>query len=773
MLKKQKVGLFFGVIFAIILLSASFLITPQKAFADRASMEDAIAACKAANLAVNGQSTNYGPCQNGYQTGVCNASIPKIYLDACNAGIKLWNDKNPTTTTTQQTPTTTLTQTPTNSNPGTASSNEMTCAIQKMGWILCPLIETAGKIGDQAFRFIANNFLQTEPELVSNKSGTKTAWELSRNIANLLFIAAFLIIILSQVTGQGINNYGIKKLLPKIIIAAIAVNVSYYICQLMVDLTNILGYEIKDFLTETAAGITSYAAFPAGVGNGSSDGFLGVLSTGVLGIATLIWFLLPMLFLGVSTVVITCLVIIAILLMRKAFIVLLVVISPIAFVAYLLPNTEKYFQKWLNMFWQLLLVFPVIGLLFGAGQLASAIVLVSGINSKGYSDGIVQTTEGQKCIQLPSVDKNGVQKSPAKVGTCTSSDGGKSASAPFTLGLVAAGIAVAPMLAVWAVLKGALSAAGAIGGKVAGAIQKGGDWGNKYARKPEDWARKSAFDAAKTGIATQALNRNVFPARVARRWQKRGERQKSALDAAKAGFDSAEGGAADISKEIMRNQAAANAAHGGLQKQYIDDINAERINIGDALGKNIGEEVAEAIEAQETRAQAEAVKEVKEATDTTDLNEVARKFSAALRDNDKVVARAMQDVLLTSGSRGQGLFRAAAGRVDANSDMGKSLRQNVLSNHDSAKSADAALKEWSERGGQPGQSSTLGEYWSGNQAWNKVDTVAKFAALGQDAQIQAARNMDAAQLQSIQRGFRQNTSARGNLNLELQRQWRL
>ena len=370
----------------------------------------------------------------------------------------------------------------------------VTCAIEKMGWILCPVIETAGKVGDKAFALLANNFLQTEPELVSQGSGTKTAWGLALNLANLMFIAVFIIIILSQVTGRGINNYGIKKLLPRLIIGAILVNVSYYVCQLMVDLSNILGFELKNFLVDTARSVSSSSVFPqqTSIDNQTSNGTLGLIATGILATAAIVWFLLPVLFLGVSTVVITCLVVIAILLLRKALIILLVVLSPIAFVAYLLPNTEGYFQKWLKMFWQLLMVFPIVGMLFGAGQLASAIILVAGTNSSqvqstnstatttktdsSYDD--PGTKKGGKCIQLPKGSVEG------RLGKCT---GG---STPFMLGLVAAGVAVAPLLAVWAVLKGALSAAGAIGGKIAGAVQSAGNKGNQLGKAGEDKLKK-------------------------------------------------------------------------------------------------------------------------------------------------------------------------------------------------------------------------------------------------------------------------------------------
>lgn len=377
-----------------------------------------------------------------------------------------------------------------------ASTNEgTTCAIQKIGWILCPVIETSGKISDQAFKFLAKTFLETQPELISNTEGkgTKYAWELSRNLANIMFIIAFLIIIYSQVTGAGITNYGIKKMLPRIIVAAIAVNASYYICQIIVDLSNIMGYEIQRFMVDAAAQITSNTAMPIASGDSfeQGGGVLSNIAIAVLAIGVVVYFLLPVLGAVISLVLVTCLSIIIILLLRKAFIVLLIVAAPVAFVAYLLPNTEKYFQKWLSMFWKLLMVFPVVGMLLGAGQLASAIILSAGANSNAYSD------DSKKCINLPTAPKNGKASQ-----TPTSSEPADCVpgAVPFSLGLTAAGIAVIPLLAVWSVLKGALSAAGAIGGKIGATVSN------------MDKGRKANLSKARQELGEDRKNRRALNA---------------------------------------------------------------------------------------------------------------------------------------------------------------------------------------------------------------------------------------------------------------------
>lgn len=362
----------------------------------------------------------------------------------------------------------------------TAGSDEgTTCAVEKIGWIICPVIEGTAKMADLAFTFLANNFLAIEPELLTSEpktgEGTITAWNQARNIANIMFVIAFIVIIYSQITGSGLNNYGIKRMLPRLILAAIAVNTSYYICQALVDLSNILGYNIMDALQEIAKKIGPQvlgADTTGGVNTHttSTGGVLATIAIGLLASAAVVWLLLPVLGSIVLFILVTCITVIIILLLRKAMVVLLVVISPLAFVMYLLPNTEKYFSKWLSMFWKLLLVFPIVALLLGAGQLTSTIILVSDAQRNGTAAKC--DTAAPNNTQTPQTNTT-ANKSPYRSdGECaiTLTNNGKTSQAGWTLGLVAAGIAVAPLLAVWAVLQGALSAAGAIGGKIGGAI---------------------------------------------------------------------------------------------------------------------------------------------------------------------------------------------------------------------------------------------------------------------------------------------------------------
>ena len=244
------------------------------------------------------------------------------------------------------------------------------CGIDGIGWLVCPVMNFVASLNDAAYSAISG-FLDIKPAILkdSNTSGAKQGWEFFRNIANAIFAVIFLWIIFSQISNVGVSNYGIKKILPRLIIGALLVNLSYYLCQIFVDLSNILGHTLKDAL-ESGVG---------GIGTGSeAAGWGSAIAATIVGVGGVVAF--AALAVGIPTLVagfFAIMTVFIILVVRQAGIILLVAISPVAFAAWLLPNTEDLFKKWMKMLRGLLLVFPIISLLYGAGKLAGAILISS------------------------------------------------------------------------------------------------------------------------------------------------------------------------------------------------------------------------------------------------------------------------------------------------------------------------------------------------------------------------------------------------------------
>ena len=153
-----------------------------------------------------------------------------------------------------QTNTTNNSEGTTNSeNPDSEKQNELSCSEQIgiLSFIICPTTGLLAK-GIDALYSTIENFLVIKPITTDNKSPIYIIWSYVRNIANIIFIIFLLLIVYSQVTGLGFSNYNIKKMLPKLIIAAILVNFSYLICQVLVDVSNIIGNALKSFLEGVA-----------------------------------------------------------------------------------------------------------------------------------------------------------------------------------------------------------------------------------------------------------------------------------------------------------------------------------------------------------------------------------------------------------------------------------------------------------------------------------------------------------------------------------------
>lgn len=278
-------------------------------------------------------------------------------------------------------------------------SDKTSCAVDGVGWIICPVVTFLGGITDQAYT-ILSTFLLNVPASNLNTAdpgnGLYRAWEVMRNIANVAFVIAFLIIIFSQLSSVGVSNYGIKKLLPRLIVAAILVNVSYYICAAAVDASNILGNSLKGMLDNIANSITS----PVGDGFNKGNLFGTVIATIItsgtiylLGLSVL----LPVLITALAAVV----TVVAVLVLRQALIILLIVVAPLAFVAYLLPNTEDLFTKWRKLLTTLLVMYPLIALIFGGSALAAKIVMTAGAGAGGGNAAMLTQIAGAGIAIIP------------------------------------------------------------------------------------------------------------------------------------------------------------------------------------------------------------------------------------------------------------------------------------------------------------------------------------------------------------------------------------
>ena len=256
---------------------------------------------------------------------------------------------------------------------GGEEEGKNSCGVDGIGWLVCPLMSFAGSLGDASYSAISY-FLSIDKGIFKDQEngGLEQAWKFFRDIANAVFAVIFLWVIFSQISNVGVSNYGIKKILPRLIIGALLVNLSFYLCKLAVDLSNILGFSLKGVLEGAASGVSTQSAEVSSF----NTLIVGGLTLAGVGLFIFLAVSIP----TIMALLLALLVVLVILIVRQAAIILLIAVSPLAFAAWLLPNTENLFKKWISMFRGLLIVFPVISLLYGAGKLAGAVLAAVGTN---------------------------------------------------------------------------------------------------------------------------------------------------------------------------------------------------------------------------------------------------------------------------------------------------------------------------------------------------------------------------------------------------------
>jgi hypothetical protein len=251
------------------------------------------------------------------------------------------------------------------------------------GWLICNIIDAMQSAIDGIFDKIIQPLLVTEPITTSNKTGNQIykAWSNFRIYGDVFLVIALIIIVFGESLGGGlIDAYTAKKVLPRILVAGVLINISFYLVAILVDVTNIVGNGLMTLIT-APFGLTGDFSLDIGFTSGTTmTAFLaGAIIWAKISLAgqfmAWLWFsvLIPLLLIFLSIMVVV--------LIRRVMIVFLVIISPVAFALYCLPNTEKYFRKWWDTLFETLLVYPIIAVLFALGKVGAYLINHSGGNA--------------------------------------------------------------------------------------------------------------------------------------------------------------------------------------------------------------------------------------------------------------------------------------------------------------------------------------------------------------------------------------------------------
>lgn len=285
-------------------------------------------------------------------------------------------------------------------------------SIGVLSWIICPVLNFANELSSRFANYIID-LLSVEPLLVGTDDARNeflySAWSQFRNLANVLLVIVFLILIYLQLTGN--QAYMVQRTLPRFVIAAVLLQFSYFFGAIIIDIGNVLAAGMAGIFNEVNNGILasspdavrflSNGDLSAGavealleqnigqvnnIGDSLSGGFVQRSIGASIGFALLIFLLISIavttffpplgvvILLGVIGFVIAFLALI----LRQMGIVLFVVLSPLAFLAMALPGTEKIFREWVDNLAKLVLIYPLVVLLFSISSTLSLLALGTG-----------------------------------------------------------------------------------------------------------------------------------------------------------------------------------------------------------------------------------------------------------------------------------------------------------------------------------------------------------------------------------------------------------
>lgn len=258
--------------------------------------------------------------------------------------------------------------------------------------LTCTSLDHIAAFMSIAYETFVDDFLDIDPatfdyEYVGSPGhALHTAWGSMRNIANIAFVLLLFVVMLSQVTGIGISNYGIKKMMPRLVAGVLMVNLSYFICQGAIDLSNIfgagLGSLFEDLMIDSIPPDIGFS-----VGNTALTSIIiavvGFLVVKVKGLGTKVILLV---ILGILAILLAVFLLFVISVVRQALCILLVVFAPIAFVCYMMPGTKSIYNKWFSMFKGVLFAYPICSLLIYGGSYAGAVIYGTWVDNGDYGE---------------------------------------------------------------------------------------------------------------------------------------------------------------------------------------------------------------------------------------------------------------------------------------------------------------------------------------------------------------------------------------------------
>ena len=227
------------------------------------------------------------------------------------------------------------------------------------------------------------SLLKVEPLQFNNDQGLQRAYLNVLNFTNSLFILVFLVIIFANLISDFnfLSGYNVRNTLPRLFAAIILAQFGYLLCAMLIDIGNILGTLLPSAIMQ---GVLGPNVAPPNL----SDAVLSLLAFGnpeVVGAGTAT--VTTLLFGGAGGVVFLLVLIMAILALfslllaffymvaRYLVLIMLIFSAPLAFLAFVLPGTQKFFYGWGKNLLRLVFMFPLVAVLITTAEVVSFMLI--------------------------------------------------------------------------------------------------------------------------------------------------------------------------------------------------------------------------------------------------------------------------------------------------------------------------------------------------------------------------------------------------------------
>ncbi len=240
-----------------------------------------------------------------------------------------------------------------------------------LGFILCPALQLVGG----ALNWVdtqLSRLLEIDRDKYTN-SEMYDAWAQFRNIGLTLLIAAMLVMVISTALGVSfLDAYTVKKAFPRMVVAVIFMLLSWYVCIFLIDISNVVGKGTLGLMTAPfgtkAQSLTSLFTPSAG---GAVLQFGGIA---IVASAFAIQAAAGILFSYFATGLLVMFVAFLVLVARQMFVIVLVLLAPIAIISWIFPGNDKLWKFWWQSFSKLLLMFPIVMALIASGRIFAGVM---------------------------------------------------------------------------------------------------------------------------------------------------------------------------------------------------------------------------------------------------------------------------------------------------------------------------------------------------------------------------------------------------------------